>query len=191
MLLGVAAISGAVGVLIHHYNLLRRIEQASIDARYQIRGTDHAKAEDFVIVGIDGTTLEEFRKHGLQARYPFPRRYDARVINELRRAGAKVIALDLEITDRSTPTDDNALFGAMDRAHNVVLSTTWVGPHGTTPVLGGDALLRQVGARPGEANLKPDSDGTTRASPHSILGLETFGVVMAERASGRRIPPSR
>jgi serine/threonine protein kinase len=57
-------------------------------------------------------------------------------------------------------------------------------------VFGGDQVLRQLGARAGDSTFKPDSDGTIRQTQYSILGLKTFGVVVAEVASHHRVSPS-
>src|ERR1700680_2039189 len=166
LLLGVALIASGLGALAHTRHLLRRLEQQTIDARFQIRGTDRRKVAGLVVVGVDATTFNYFRNQNLQARWPFPRRYHARVIDQLRRAGAKVIGFDVQFTEQSDPVDDNALIEAVGRAHNVVLSTTEVGPHGTANVLGGEELLAQLGARVGNTSVIPDSDGVIRKTQY-------------------------
>ena len=72
----------------------------------------------------------------------------------------------------------------------MVLSTTEVGPHGSTDVLGGEAVLREVGARAANTSVIPDSDGVLRNTQYSIEGLKTFGVVLAEVDTGRAVLPS-
>jgi CHASE2 domain-containing sensor protein len=142
-------IGGALATLTYTKHLLRRPEQQTIDARYQIRGTDRRRTAGFVLVNIDSTTFSDFENQHLHAHWPFPRRYDARVIEQLHRARAKVIAYDVRFTERTDTPDDNALIEAVGRAGNVVLSTTEVGEHGTTDVLGGDQVLRVRTARDG------------------------------------------
>ena len=87
LLLAVAALAGAAAVVVHQRHSLRRAEQLALDARYAIRGTDRQKVAGIVLVNVDDRTFSEFRDEGLQAQWPFPRRYHARVIDRLRRAG--------------------------------------------------------------------------------------------------------
>jgi len=101
------------------------------------------------------------------------------------------VGFDVEFTEPSDVVDDNALIRAVGRAGNVVLSTTKVGRGGSTTVLGGDEVLRQVRARAGETQVVTDSDGAVRTTQHSFGGLETFGVAVAEVDTGRRVPASR
>jgi CHASE2 domain-containing sensor protein len=189
--LGVAVAAAAAGIAIHDNHSLRRLEQLTIDARFQIRGTERNEVAGMVIVAIDDRTFSDFNRMHLTGQWPFPRRYEARVIDRLHRAGAKVIAVDIQFTEPSrSPADDNALIEAVGRAGNVVLATTDVGPHGSTNVFGGDGVLRQLRARAGNSSFKPDSDGTIRQTQYSILGLKTFGVVVAEMATHHTVSPS-
>jgi CHASE2 domain-containing sensor protein len=186
----VALVAGGLSLAIHSAHLLRRLEQTAVDVRFQIRGRDRGLVRDFVVVGVDDATFTTFEQRGLSSAWPFPRTYDARVIDALHRAGARVIAFDVQFTEPTRLQADNALIQAVSRAGHVVLSTTEVGPHGSTSIFGGDAVLRQIGARAGETNVFPDTDGTIRNTQYSILGLRTFGVAVAEAATGRRVPVS-
>ena len=190
MLFGIAVIAAGLGVLSHGTHLLRGPEQQTIDTRFLIRGTSPHKLAGIVFVKIDDATIQDLYRHGLKSHLPLPRRYDARVIDQLHRAGAKVIAYDLEFADPTDNGDDNALIEAVGRARNVVLSTTTVGPHGSTRVLGGEKVLRSLGARAGDTHFFPDSDGTYRRIQYSIRGLKTFGVAIAEVDTGRPVHAS-
>ncbi|HEY0390381.1 MAG TPA: CHASE2 domain-containing protein, partial [Solirubrobacterales bacterium] len=190
LLLAVALLAGGLGVLAHGAHLLRRLEQQTIDARFQIRGIERSRAAGLVLVNIDESTFNYLRDHHLHARWPFPRRYDARVIDELRRAGTKVIAVDVQFTEPSNRADDNALIRAVGRVGGVVLSTSEVGPRGTTAVLGGDAVLGRLGARAANTSAIPDSDGALRNTRYSIAGLRSFAVAVAEADTGRPVRPS-
>jgi CHASE2 domain-containing sensor protein/tRNA A-37 threonylcarbamoyl transferase component Bud32 len=190
LLLAVALLAGGLGVLAHDAHLLRRLEQQTIDARFQIRGVERSRAAGLVLVNIDESTFNYLRDHHLHARWPFPRRYDARVIDELHRAGTKVIAVDVQFTEPSNRVDDNALIRAVGRAGGVVLSTSEVGPRATTAVLGGDAVLRRLGARAANTSAIPDSDGVLRNTRYSIAGLKSFAVAVAEADTGRPVRPS-
>jgi CHASE2 domain-containing sensor protein len=190
LLLAVALLAAGLGVLAHSNHLLRRPEQETIDARFQIRGTERRKTAGIALVDIDAATFNYYRNHNQPAQWPFPRRYDARVIEELHRAGAKVIAFDVQFTEPTDPVDDDALIEAIGHAGNMVLSTTEIGPGGSTDVLGGAEVLSQVHARAANTSVRPDSDGVIRNMQYAIAGLRTFGVVVAEADTGRAVPAS-
>jgi CHASE2 domain-containing sensor protein len=191
LLVGVALIAAGLSTLACDQHLLRRIEQQTVDARYQVRGTDRSKTAAFVLVAIDPTTFNDFRTRHLHAHWPFPRRYDAQVIDRLHHAGARSIAFDVQYTEETNPTDDNALIEAAGRARDLVFSTNEVGEHGTTNVLGGAEVLRAVGARAGESQVINDSDGVVRRTQYETGGLESFGVAIAESVSGKAVSASR
>jgi adenylate cyclase len=190
LLVAVALIATALGTLAYAGRVLRGPELETINARFAIRGLERQNVAGVVVVGIDDSTFSDFRNQNLPAQWPFPRRYHARVIDELRRAGAKVIAFDVQFTEPTDTADDNALIEAVGRAHNMVLATTSVGPHGTVNVLGGEPLLGQLGAHVGNTSVIPDSDGILRNMQYSIDGLKTFPVVAAEAEKGHPISPS-
>jgi CHASE2 domain-containing sensor protein len=187
-LIAVALVAAGLGFLADGAHLLRRLEQATIDARFQVRGAEPARSEGVVVVGVDDSTFNYLRDHHLHSRWPYPRRYDARVIDQLRRAGASVIAVDVQFTEQSDRRDDNALIEAVGRADGVVLSTTELEPGGHTAVLGSDALVRSLGARVGHAKVSSDSDGAVRAMQYSVASLRTFAVAVAEAETGRPVP---
>ncbi len=190
MLVAVAATAVGAGVLAYATHLLGRTELQTIDARFSIRGSRPAPS-NVAIVTVDNATLQAFARRSEHANFPFPRVDDARVIDRLREAGAKVIAVDLQFTQQTDRADDNALIEAIGRAHGkVVLGTTEVEPGGETGILGGNQLLAQLGARPASVRLTLDSDGVTRRFPYSYNGLGSLGVVSQEVATGRRVRPS-
>jgi adenylate cyclase len=190
-LLAVAVLAGGVGALAYATHLLRRSELQTIDARFAIRGKQTPPSK-LVLVLIDNATLQELRRLQVPSEFPFPRRYDAQVIDRLRRAGATTIAMDLEFTHPTDVRDDNALVEAIGSAHGkTVLATTEVAPGGRTDVLGGDQVLREVGARAAEVRLKLDSDGSVRRLDYSYNGLRSLPVVTTEIATGRPVPASR
>ncbi len=191
MLVAVALLAAALGGLTYATNLLRRSELQTIDARFSIRGKQ-APPSDVVLVGIDNTTLNEMRNHEISAEFPFPRRYDAELIEQLRLAGAKVIAIDIEFAQETDIRDDNALIEAIGNARGkTVLATADVGKNGAVPILGGNRHIRELGARAAEVILPEDSDGVTRRFAYSHSGLRSFPVVAVETATGQSIRASR
>jgi len=159
-------------------------ERTVDDAHFSVRGPRPAP-RSVVTVGIDAHTLQE-----LNQRFPFPRALHARLIDALHRAGAGVIAYDVQFSEPTDAADDNALVEAIARARNVVLATTETDPQGNPNVLGGGDILAKIGARAGNANLTVDPGAVIRRLPYSVDGLEQFALVAAERYRGRRIDPA-
>jgi adenylate cyclase len=192
----VAVAAAALGIVTHATGVFHRTELETIDARYNVRGTNRALVKNFVIVGVDTRTLSYFAsrtalKDHYATNWPFPRRDHARVIDHLLSAGARHIAIDIAFTNPTDNTDDYDLATAVKRAGHVVLATTSVGPHGSTDVLGGDANLRSFGdARAANATSIPDSDGSYRKMQYSYQGLETFGTAIAAEVRGKPVSPS-
>ena len=180
-----AVILTGVVVAAYALDVLDGPELDTIDARFDIRG-DQGPSQDVVVVEIDDVTFNE-----LSETWPFPRSLHAQAVERLRRAGAKVIAYDIQFTEPTVPKEDNALIGAVDRATGstgVVLATTEVEQGGQTNVFGGDQVIRQAGARAGSSNYVNDSDGVIRRVPYAVEGLESFAIVAAEEFRGRRVP---
>lgn len=191
MLLAAALLASGVATVSFETHLLRRPEQQTLDARYQIRGSQRRRGAGVVLVLVDASTFDYYTNHEKWAQWPFPRQYDARVIENLHRAGAKVIAFDAQFSERTDAAEDGELLEAIEGARpGVVLSTTESEAGGRTPVLGGEAKVREVGARVGDANIVPDSDGVLRGMQHTIEGVRTLGVAIAEADSGRPVAPS-
>jgi adenylate cyclase len=190
LLIGVAVAAAGIGVGAYATHLLRRTELQTIDARFSIRGKQ-TPPSDIVLVAIDPTTLAELRNRQMSSEFPFPRRYDAKVIDNLRKAGAKVIAVDLDFSHPSGSEEESvALLEAVGRAHGkAVLDTVEVEKGGRTEILGGH--LSEVDALAADARLPRDSDGAIRRFEYAYNGLHSFAVVAAETATGRKIHASR
>jgi adenylate cyclase len=166
---------------------LKALDMSSVDARFLIRGSE-GPPHKVAVVAIDERTFDYLTAHDpSQSHYPFPRGLDARVITNLARAGAKVIAFDEQFTEPTDPTDDNALILATRAAGNVVLATTDVAAGGKTDVFGGGQALVISRAIPGQAQLPIASDGRIRRMRGQIEGLTAFAVAAAERALNRSI----
>ena len=169
--------------------VLGTVEDWTIDKRFAIRGGHVPK--DLVIVAIDERSLQAL------GPWPFRRRYHGALIRRIAAAHPRAVAVDIQFTERTDPTDDNALIRAIADAGRVVLATTEVDRAGRTDVLGGDAIVRQVGARVGDSLVPVDANGVVRrigwgsatrdeeGSP--LRPLENLSLVAAEVASGRPI----
>jgi adenylate cyclase len=188
----VAILAGGIGVAAYATHLLRRSELQTIDARFTLRGT-RKPPSNIVFVAISVQTERELKERHLESRSPLPRRFDAEVLDRLRRAGAKAIAMDMEFTQETNPTEDNELIEAVGRAHGkIVLGTVNVAvkPPGETEIFGGNSLLREIGARPAEVRLTLDSDGVVRRFDRSYDHLGSLPLVAAEVMLGHPIPAS-
>src|SRR5262245_43069644 len=119
LLIVVGVLSTAIALTAYLTDVLQQPELDTVDARFSIRGTQ-PRPNDIVVVQIDDVTFDE-----LDERWPFPRSFHARVIDQLTKAGAKVIAYDVQFTEPSDDArEDNALIDSVDRSHDVVLTTT-------------------------------------------------------------------
>jgi len=178
---GVAAAAGMLGL--YALDALKGLELRSVDTRFSVRGTQ-PQPKDLAVVAIDTKTFNK-----LKLQWPFPRSRHARVLDNLRRDGAKGVAFDVQFTEQTTPKEDNALVDAVARTKHVVLATTEA-DNGHTAIFGGDQVLRSIGARAGNALLPNDSGGTIRRTWYSARGLKTLGIASAEEMLGHRIAPS-
>jgi adenylate cyclase len=190
-LLAVSALACGIGIAAYATGLLHRSELQTIDARFSIRGSRHAP-QNIEFVAIDSATFPELEHHKFKSQFPFPRKYEATVIEHINQGGAKAIAVDIEFTRQTDEADDLALAEAINGAHGkVVLGASRVGAHGETEIFGGSpALLQEIGARPAEVVLTLDTDGSARRVAREYHHLSSFAKVATEVMMGRRIAPS-
>jgi adenylate cyclase len=189
LLIGVAVFASALGIAAYAAGTLYNLEAQTINTRFRIRGSDRSLVKDFVVVQIDEHTFNAYRNANMPSNWPLPRRYDARVIDNLANAGAKVIAFDVVFASATDPADDHALIAAVNRAHDMVLAGTAFNTHGGSTVLGGNAT--SFGATVGDATVPSDTAGVVRDTEYSFQdGVPLFGVAIAQRAGGRRVSPS-
>jgi len=106
-------------LLIRIIPAIRTMEFKTIDWRFQFRGPISVKDQPIVLVTIDDQSFES-----LPDRWPWPRYYYARVIENLTRAGAKVIGLDiiLDVEDKHGKISDQQLADAIRQSGKVVLA---------------------------------------------------------------------
>jgi len=177
LLVATGLAASAVGAAAWATDVLRPLEARTVDARFSIRGAERPSPA-VELVAIDDQTLGDL-KHGV----PLPRALHARLIDRLRRDGAKVIAFDIEFNVPSTVADDNALIEAARRAGNVVLITARIGPHGEFDVFGGPAGVRYARARVGSSLLGSIANRVYRMR-RAESGLPSFAVATVRRAGG-------
>ncbi|RMG64210.1 MAG: adenylate/guanylate cyclase domain-containing protein [Calditrichaeota bacterium] len=98
---------------------VKGLELKTVDWRFAFRGPEPTDDVPVVLVTIDDQSFES-----LPDRWPWPRDYYARVVRNLKKAGARVVALDLifDIPDPYGAARDSALARAIAEAGNVVLA---------------------------------------------------------------------
>src|SRR4051794_3139126 len=200
LLLLVAVLAVAVGLAAHGTELFKTIELSSVDARFSVRG-DEKPPSDLVVVGVDAQSQIK-----LNEQWPFPRSYHARVIDKLKADGAKIIGVDIAISQPSKlkprfcdfagdkfPPDDCALLEASAAAGNLVFSATEVGKGRSIPFVGQTAtpaIMKQLGARAGYTGIVDDSDGSARRYLYGFNGLKSFAIAVVEQETGKPVPAS-
>ncbi|MBI4428928.1 MAG: adenylate/guanylate cyclase domain-containing protein [Ignavibacteriales bacterium] len=100
---------------------LKNVDLLTIDYRYQGRYEasdlyEQRLDKDVVIVGISDDDLKS-----MPHRFPFPRWYYAHLIENLERAGARVIAFDIEF--QNPAEGDSVLREVLKKYDNVILAT--------------------------------------------------------------------
>ena len=75
--------------------------------------------KDMVIVTIDNDTLQN-----IPDRWPYPRSYFAKAIENLNKSGARLVAFDFIFLGRSSQDDDALLIKAIKDAGNIVLPSS-------------------------------------------------------------------
>jgi adenylate cyclase len=181
-MLVVVLIAAAIGVVFYATGLMGTLEAQSVDARFEVRGTQ-AKPEEIVVVGVDDKTFDELPN----TRWPYPRSLEGRVIENLTKAGAKAIAVDIQFTEQTTPKQDDALIEAVQGFPGIVLSTTETNKRGESRIFGGEEVVHEVGARAGDTSVPVESGGTTRKMLYEYGGLVSFAVAAAEATTGKPV----
>ena len=153
-----AAVAAALGLALS--GALDGLDERLVDTRFQIRGTD-TPLEDVVVVAIDDAALSTWS-------WPFDRDVHARAIDELRSAGAKVIAYDVQFADPKP--HDRALVEAADHP-DVILGVLVFNGRGEPALI----APRRLGDQVGFAGF-PGDGGAWRRFRGSEQGIEHLSV---------------
>jgi len=104
------------------WGLFDKYEWDLVDLRFKIRNTFCNKKinDNIVIIDIDEFTLGKKEEIG---QWPFPRSYYADLVKSLKEDGAKVVCLDILLSepDRTDVNNDLIFAGAMKETNNVIL----------------------------------------------------------------------
>jgi adenylate cyclase len=181
LLVAVGVVAAGMSIAAFATHLLQGPELQVVDTHFSVRGKQ-TPPSDVAVVAVDAQSLQQINR-----TWPFPRHYEAKVIERLHAAGARAIAVDLQFTQPQDPTDDQALAQSIYNAGNVVLTTDSVNAKGQSDILGGDQVLRELHATWGISSVKPDGDGVYRRVYYSLSGVRTFAAAAASRALGRPV----
>jgi adenylate cyclase len=184
----VAVLATGVGIALYVSDPLHEIELKTIDTRFQIRGPQRPPS-DLVVVAINDLTFDRL---GLQ--WPFPRRAQARVLDNIIRDKPKAVAVDIQFSERSSlgVNDDIALLTSLQNSgHKVVLANDEPSRTGRIVEFGanGNKLLSEVGVTPADGAFPNDPDGVIRRVPVSVSHLPGLDIATAQVATGHRIRP--
>ncbi len=175
-----AALLGAAGAL--------RLADATLYDQAATRLPAPATPHEVVIVAIDEPSFAD-----LNLPWPWPRSLHARLIDQLRAAGARRIAFDVIFADPGDPAEDAALAAALGPDVVLGCDAAWI----ETPQ---GLLLMAVepppdflsgGARCGQVAIPLDPDGGLRALPPGADGLAASAAAAPAPPPGARIDVSR
>ncbi len=111
----IAAAAFVAMLILTSLPLLSLLELKGLDLLFLLRGR-LPPPSNIVIVAIDEPSFAEISK-----QWPWPRSVHARLIEQLKKAGARVIGFDVLFAERSQAAEDAALERALREAGNVVL----------------------------------------------------------------------
>ncbi len=150
---------------------------------FSTTGVPARPANGPVIVAIDEPSLAEV---GLQ--WPWPRDLHAKLIEALRKVGAKAIGLDIIFAEPSNPTADEALVKSLGpdvvlAGDETFIETPQAAQHIRVEPL---AIFTGAGARSGIASIAFDGDGILRRVPAYSDG---FAARLLEAAGQTAVVP--
>jgi len=98
------------------FTFLEKIELSFLDMRFRLRGPVE-RSDEIVVIAIDQTSESD-----LDQPYPWDRRLHARLIDNLHRAGARLIVFDVVFTEGRDADATAELAESIRRAGNVILA---------------------------------------------------------------------
>jgi adenylate cyclase len=150
--------------LLHTLGTFEMLELKSYDMRFRLRGNKQVDQSGIVLVTIDDQSFLS-----LQSKWPFPRSYFARAIQNLAEGGAALIIVDIEFTEPSNinPYDDQSLSQIIHNFPQVILAGKLVTEYGSFQTVNRYPLkplpeFTSAGAQWAYANVNLDEDGFIR-----------------------------
>ena len=178
-------------------SILERLELASLDYRFAHRHLNPLDSTNVVIVEISESSFRS-----VPERFPWPRSYYARLLRNLRSAGARVVAIDLifDEPDNHGVQNDSSLRAAIVETGIAVLAGKREQDNPlyvqTSAGLTYGNIFYTVDSALGFVNIRPDADGVYRSyniafsvdtSADGEVLVPTFGFAALNKYLG--LPP--
>ena len=157
---GLVLLVFAVLAVLSGFQVGQTLENQALDFGYRLRSNSQPP-KNIVIVGIDEQSFQELRR-----AWPWPRRFHASLIRQLKAAGARLIVFDVIFAEPSNPEDDQLFAEAIREAGNVILAAT-IEVSETSRIsqqilVQPCAAFRQAARGIGLTLVTPDGDGIVR-----------------------------
>lgn len=164
VIIGIGLFSAIIMVFIANLVFFENLEHKFVDFKFSVRGPDYEGLESssIVIVAIDDQSFAS-----IPYKYPWPRTYHAKLVENLRRGGAATILFDVAFTEESSinPEQDRIFADVLSKKNDVVLAGKMIVEeregYFLQSLLPPIKKLREV-AQFGIADTKFDSDGFVR-----------------------------
>ncbi|MBN1540938.1 adenylate/guanylate cyclase domain-containing protein [candidate division KSB1 bacterium] len=183
-----------LAMLVSSFTLVQNMHLKIVDTFFSLRGPLVPSDSSIVVITIDDEALKS-----LPSKYPFPTLYYSRLVNNLDRAGARLIIFDIEFTEANSlnPESDLEFARRIREAGNVILAGKVVFDVGSYGIqnfhlLEPIAPLLRSGAGWGLVNTIEDADGFIRQYLlfHQVNEKTYYplAVKALEHLQGRSIP---
>jgi len=148
----------ALVVVLDRSDLITRTNRILQDALLRLQPRD-VSASDVVVVAIDDKSVAAL------GRWPWPRQWHARLIDQLGASGAAAIGLDVLLLepDARDPSQDEALARAIARNGKVVLPMMMQNHAGQAVAVKPLPAFERAAAALGHVHLPVDDDGVARS----------------------------
>ena len=161
----ISLLAGVTALFLSFTSTFENFERKSYDVRFALRGQEDVTNSPIVVVAID-----EKASASLPQKYPYPREYYARLIDNLTAAGARLIVFDIAFPEPSVtdPNEDFVFARAAQSSGRVIFAGTVVYDVARNDVLNvylskPIAPLLLGNADWGIVNMPEDDDGFIRS----------------------------
>ncbi len=176
-----ALIIALTQVRVMRLGVVQRIELATIDYRFQMRGSNAAVKDSphVIIVEISDDTFRNFPE-----RFPWPRTYYAHLLRNLKAAGARAVGIDLLFSgpDLYSPANDSALAHAIRETGIAVLAGKRDADSDVYVTSSADEdfsnIFYAVDPSLGLVNIRNDADGVFRTY-NTLFVIDSGGTEIA------------
>jgi adenylate cyclase len=164
--------------------VLEGFEAKTYDLRFELGRGPVSPSADIAIIAINDKSIAEL------GRFPWSRSTFTALVDEVHKAGAKALLMDVFFPEPEGPKVDKAFAAALARAGNVSLAIAFeFAPDGRViGVTGNIPILKQASYAEGHINFLPDKDGVNRRTmllvPHEGSLVPSLGLQGAMAALG-------